>query len=290
MFYNKDYYIFEDNNKIIAFIKRNIPNGKNNNDTIWEARANLRTSISKLSTGGILQGRFFGNTHAGTDLENVLFFNIGSKCFANLMEEGVAFLEMDENSATYYLQVVENDLDYNRNQSTIGVIDNNWCIYEYSMIKPNPFPLGQSVASVNLEKEDLLAFNIYKSAINCWEKIKGVGWEPRIVNNPVKQFVLDISLNTSKKLNVDKIKHMLDGIISSMQEYNGTYEQQILGILKCPPAWLYDTNILGEGAFVKPPKPNGKRKNLIWNPADDRGTLKGCRIQIGDKTEIKVLV
>ena len=214
----------------------------------------------------VLRARFFGGSPKGSDLENILFYNIGSGCFSGLIQNGVIFEEMSQE-------------DYNN----YGVAPN--CTYEYSIIEKsfNPFAGKKQIAICSSsDPGDILNMSV----IECWKSIKGAGWAPKAVNPQAKEIYLDITINPEGgRITVDKIKHMLDGIVSSLHKYSGSNDKAIASQLGANYSLLADTSILEDRIFVSIKSDGG----LKWNPADDREHLKGCRILKGNRNEIKVL-
>lgn len=220
----------------------------------------------KVGYNQILRARFFGESPKGSDLENILFYNIGSGCFSSLIQNGVIFEEMPQ-------------ADYN-NYKVEPI-----CVYEYSIVNNtfNPFSNKNEIATCS-NFGDILNMSVK----DCWLEIKKSGWYPKSTKIQAKEIYLDITISKpANKITIDKIKHMLDGIVSSLHKYSGNNSIVIANKLGAKSSsLLIDRSILFDREFVSI-KTNG---GLKWNPADDRKTLKGCRIQIGDKTEIKVLV
>lgn len=246
------------NSEYISYAKK--ANGKKLYDAI---KSNLNVKDNQ-----ILRARFFGNSPKGSDLENVLFYNIGSGCFSSLIQNGVIFEEMTK-------------VDYDEYCKKSNVATD--CVYEYS-VKDNTFnPFSNKSVIATCSAGDILNMSVK----DCWLEIKKAGWSPKNTNTKELGICLDIMISEPKnKITIDKIKHMLDGIVSSLHKYNGSKGKEIANKLNVNSALLTDTCILEDRAFVSPMSNGG----LKWNPADDRGTLKGCRIQIGEKTGIKVLV
>ena len=229
----------------------------------------IKNNFVKIGGNQILRARFFGKSPKGSDLENVLFYNIGSGCFTSLIQNGVIFEEMQQSDYVSYC-------------AKYNVKDE--CIYEYSIVNNafNPF-CNKTVIATCSNFGDILNMSVK----DCWLEIKKAGWSPKNTNAKATKIYLDITISKPKgKITVDKIKHMLDGIVSSLHKYNGNNGVVIANKLNAAPSYLTDTSILEDRAFVSIKSDGG----LKWNPADDREMLKGCRIQIGEKTEIKVLI
>ena len=216
-----------------------------------------------------LHARFYGVSPKGSDLENILFYNIGSGCFSKLIQNGVVFEEMPQQ-----------DYDVIRKQYNIP---NNCCVYEYTLKPSCPFNgaiVGRNICG------NLLG----KTVTDCWLEIKKGGWQANVED--LQEFYLDIEIEISKgKVTVDKIKHLLDGVIASMHTYNFDLQavNALMNTLGCSAQDLTKDRLLTgrEYVFIKS---NG---GIKWNPADDRSSLKGCRIVLrkgsNEKTEIKVI-
>ena len=225
-----------------------------------------------LSAGEMLRARFYGKTPKGADLENVLFYNIGSGCFTKLIQNGVIFEEM-----------LKNDFELLVNT---GMIANDSCVYEYNL-GVQSISWGSPIATC------ICGEILGKTVSETWREIKNAGWKICVSNPLPTRIYLDIKITACKgELTIDRIKHMLDGIISSLHHYTNFTQQEeffLTQLLNCSSQELTSKTILDERKFVSI-KPSNS--NLKWNPADDREVLKGCRINLEDgtkkKTEITV--
>lgn len=204
----------------------------------------------------------------------MLFYNIGSGCFAKLIQNGVIFEEMPKND----FEVLVNK----------GMVVNSSCVYEYILdLGAQSISFGEPIATC------ICGAILGKTVSETWREIKNAGWKICNSNSSPAEIYLDVKITTCEgKLTVDKIKHMLDGIISSMHYYTNFTQQEEISLtqlLNCSSQDLTSKTILDERKFVSIKSSNG---NLKWNPADERGTLKGCRIYLKngeeERTEISV--
>ena len=167
-----------------------------------------------------------------------------------------------------------------------GMIANDSCVYEYNLGVQN-ISWGSPIATC------ICGEILGKTVSETWREIKNAGWKICVSNPLPTRIYLDIKITACKgELTIDRIKHMLDGIISSLHHYTNFTQQEELfltQLLNCSSQELTSKTILDERKFVSI-KPSNS--NLKWNPADDREVLKGCRIYLEDgtkkKTEITV--
>ncbi len=206
---------------------------------------------------GVAQEGFF------YDVENVLFYNLGTANFNAFASCGIYFSKVDEKE----IQKLQ----------SLYCIPKEYChFYEYRIIKALPNPNAES--DILLAKWENIPLNckgvkpafVWKTFKNSLEKISLIH-----TSNCENGYTFALSLTIEKPPRVpfklmSAVKPLLDGLICSFHDSEFTEEHKDLfaRILGCKKdLFEEDTGILGspKGNFLFPYN-NGK--GVKWNPAD----------------------
>lgn len=274
---NNIYKIIKSDNYILALSKIRIPfdlyllKGERK-ENILSFRNELISAIKELSPNEnqILIGKY-GSTdkiNIFFDVENILFYNIGTGNFKHTVFNGISFSSFNE-------QEIEQILGEYGNEYS--------CIYEYSVIDKN-----ENIFS----KDDLIAswnqINMCKflgsKPTDYWCAIKSNQDKIQVFdsidtnNNDLFGLDLIIYVPNGKSVNIaTAMKPFLDGLICAFHgeanmETDFDYLQEKVG---CTENWLHNhtLSVLGTRQYLYK-----YRDNIKWNPADD--LCKTVRITI----------
>lgn len=262
------YYIFakREKNSFILFSKFRVPFDipksyslriKTLKNTIIQAVKDLQPTDDCL-----LQAKY-GTTNKKTfyDVENVLFYNIGTANFNDLTKKGVVFSSIS-------------DIEVDAVRKKYNISDEYSDYYEYTLIPKNNLQNFEDLL-VEFKKIPLKCIGLHPTTV--WKSLKAHKERfdvlEKIETNEKNTFaiILNIEKPQSERFNVmTAMKPLLDGLICSLHssEFNETELKYFTDILKCDREVLTsnDISVLGDrkGNFIQV-----YRKNVKWNPADD---------------------
>lgn len=218
----------------------------------WRFRSRLQAALRHLvlREGTVLLGQYYEeNTHHGIfDLENMLFYNIGSTAFKPLVETGIAFSVLDP---------------------ATPLSGNRKCCYVYQLALVQEVTAQFSSYTPAVEwKGVALDFSIPQSPLRYWQAL-------RSQQDKIKRFVLEhtvdggfavfIELHLRRKVSLAAtIKPLLDGVICAFHGEYGFDPAAYFRQMIYPPF---------EHAVLEPRE--YYRSNRGWNPADER-----CRLAL----------
>lgn len=280
IFENRDYLFIQKNKKsVVVFSKIRVPFDmpKNDVEPIKALKKDLINAINEMIPleNCILQARYgMTNKKSFYDVENILFYNIGTVNFNSLTNQGVIFLS-----------VSEKEIEDIRNQLNIPDVFNHY--YEYSIVeKENEKSFNELLAewkNISLKCIGLKVSECWKCMKREQEKIKTYNMI-NCENGEKFSLVLEIEKPKNARFNVMvAMKPLLDGLICSFHrsKYDDNELKYFSKILNCEKDILNDTqkSVLGErkSKFL-----HVYRENLKWNPADDLCHYVSISIVEGD--------
>ncbi len=259
--------IFNDN-KVLALSQFRIPFDlyelkEERKKMILEFRNELIQGIKSLicSDNRILYGRYGSSDTENTffDVENILFYNIGTGNFKELVKNGIAFSSFNNEEIESILR--EENFKYS-------------CIYEYSIINPDSLSVDDE-KSLAIWKDSLVCSFKGSKPLDYWKAIQDAKQDIIIYdnidcnNNDV--FGLDLTVYIPNGLSINivtSMKPFLDGLICA---FHGSYNMEsdleyLMEKLECDENTMRNSylNILGNRQYVYK-----YRNNIKWNPADD---------------------
>ena len=284
VFMNCDYIFYTKNEKsVVVFSKIRVPFDmpKTGVETIKALKNDLINAIKDLqpSENCVLQARYgMTNKKSFYDVENVLFYNIGTANFNSLTNQGVVF------SA-----VSEEEIDNIRKQCNIPNEFNHY--YEYLIVeKGNENPFNKLLAewkNISLKCHGLKVADCWKGIKNEADKIKNYS-SIDCDNNDTFSLFLEIEKPKNTRFNVMvAMKPLLDGLICSFHSsrFDDHELEYFSQMLNCEKDILNDNqkSVLGErkSKFL-----HIYRNNLKWNPADDLCDYVSISITEGDSWEL----
>ncbi len=207
------------------------------------------------------------------DLENVLFYNIGTANFSGLAKEGIVFSQVSE-------------FEIRNKREMLGISDEYAHYYEYLLL-----PIRKDTELSNMIVSwDAIDFCKCKALdpADVWKSIhlseKTFSITERINYQTGDMFAINLILEKPKRVDFNittAMKPLLDGLICALHgacDYDEKSAKMYSDILDCPVEWIYNNNlnVLGIREYIQ--KYPRARKGIKWNPADDM--CKAVNIQI----------
>ena len=197
------------------------------------------------------------------DIENVLFYNIGTGAFKNNAKTKIMFKNATNKEAFNMME------RYKQNK-----FPHIYC-YEIQKINQQCDKRENKIAEWN--DVSVLMVSTDRNPLDYWKEFKMGSKNIKIhTSNYTGDFGVKINIHAplaKKDINLaGVVKTLLDGIICVFHKFPleiGKSEiKEIYKMLDCEETLMNrETGALGEIAYVGVGK---KRKNLIWNPADNR--------------------
>ncbi len=265
---NTNYKIIIDNNKILALSKFRIPfdlyllKGERK-ENILSFRNDLIEAIKTLKShdNQLLFGRY-GSTDTVNvfyDVENILFYNVGTSNFKNLVKNGISFSSLESDETESILS--EYGIEYS-------------CIYEYSMIDYDNDVCGKNQLLAKWDSVDFCKFKGSKP-VDYWKSIKSI--EKEIIRyrgidcNKNEAFGLDLTVSVPLGIDFNiatSMKPFLDGLICAFHSEEKMEDdlEYLIDKVQCPKSWFSNNSLDLFGARQYLYK---YRDYIKWNPADD---------------------
>ena len=270
-------------NSVIVFSSFRVPFDmpKSGGEERKKLKKDLRSAIQNMQPreNGILQARY-GTTEKKSfyDVENVLFYNIGTFCFKRLAKHGVEFSTVEEK------EIVDLRQEY-------GIPDEYTHYYEYQ-IKENEKPKKFNGLIAEWENIHLKCLGVKPEKV--WKTIK-LGESNIQMYNEIDcgfgdtfALVLDIETPKNTRFNImTAMKPLLDGLICAFHssQFNVEELKYFSQKLNCDKLLFnQDTiNVLGEreGKYIQE-----YRNNVKWNPADDKCNYVYISVKEGEKWSV----
>ncbi len=277
---HKPYYFFQTKNEqsIIVFSQRRIPFDmpKSGREIIKAFKNDLIKAISSLQAfeNCILQARYGTTKKSFYDVENVLFYNIGTTYFKPFAENGVVFSTVEEK------EIVDLRKKYN-------IPDEYAHYYEYRIIEKKK---QKEFNSLLAEFKNMPLKCLGSTPATIWGTIRTNESNIEIHNSIDCDFgdTFSIVLEITKPKNVSfnimtSMKPLLDGLICAFHSSQFTEDElEYLAKTLNYHKGLFSDNsidILGE----RESKYLQKYRNRVkWNPADDLCTYVDIFIKDGN--------
>ena len=264
---NDNFRIINDGRRVLALSKFRIPfdlyllKGQRK-ENIVSFREQLIAEIKTLvpKNNEILLGRY-GSTdtiNVFYDVENVLFYNIGTAVFKDLVKFGISFSSFKEAEIKSILEKYGSEYS---------------CIYEYSLISNEDFYKDNNL----IAEWDACDFCKFKGSkpTDYWKAIRNIDSRISVFGfidcNNGDAFALDLTVFIPNNTDINiatSMKPFLDGLICAFHgaekmEQDFSYLTEKVG---CSSDWLYNKNmnLLGNRQYLYK-----YRENIKWNPADD---------------------
>ena len=229
------------------------------------ARGELREAIGKLplQAGEILHAVYRSEERSFADVENILFYNVGTGCFAGLTSKGLRFERSFIAPPPHSSLPKDSTLHY------------HW----YGPCLPRGtyahWARGETLASWSVPSVTLRPT---PSASTVWLGMKdALSVTTSEVSEPLDYFGLTVTVFPSAAARVNLavlVKTLFDGIIAGLHSHDGSeldeVASQLATNLNADPAHirraLMDSKnaILGQRRLLHP-----FRQSVQWNPADD---------------------
>ncbi len=277
----KSYTIRFDTAHIKVLSKIRIPFDNITSNDVLEFKDDLLFAIRTLSVNenSVISARY-GTTNAQKqfyDLENVLFYNIGTANFTDLTKNGIMFAE----TSAY---------DILRKRNEWGLSEEYEHYYEYMVCSPG------KAKNTDLEIACWKDIPFCKckslSPLDAWLAMRNADRNIQIKESIECEFgdafALDLVLEKPKTLEFNitsAMKPLLDGIVSSF--HGGLFDEDMIsllvGKLSCTRDQIINVgmNVLGKREYIQ--KYPRAKNGIKWNPADDM--CKSVSIQIIDGDE-----
>ncbi len=265
---NKPYYFFQQKNdkSIVVFSQFRIPFDmpKSGVEIIKIFKNDLIKAIKNLQPfeNCILQAKY-GTTEKKTfyDVENVLFYNIGTAHFKPFAKQGVTFSAVEDK------EIINLRKKYN--------IPNEYThYYEYQIIKNRD---QKEFSTLLAEWRDIPLNCLGLKPANCWNVIRTAEQKIQAYNTidcdkgDTFAVVLNIEVPKGVRFNImTAMKPLLDGLICAFHssQFNKEEVEYFAEKLNCDKKILTKNsiNVLGEreSKYLQI-----YRNNVKWNPADD---------------------
>jgi len=231
------------------------------NVALYEPLLELRENLTSLRcpAGHHLEAILYATSSDRFDLENVLFFNVGSRPFSHLLRRRLSFSRRWQKPP---LSPEGRDYPY---LAEYRINDSKPLHHRNGMTVTFDWPKRLSV------KTDLAWWSATAASTSSCGGIKG-------------RYVLDITLEADPRmrLTVDKLKWFLDGLISSLHFDNDPAEaavEKLAGRNRWP---VHEVRRSLDGA-ANPLLGARKVFNGAWAPADD--LCDACNIEIVDAVQ-----
>lgn len=284
---DKNFIIINKNNRILALSKFRIPfdlymlKGERK-ENILSFRDNLISAIKTLTLndGDILYGRY-GSTDTVNvfyDVENILFYNIGTAVFKDLTQNGISFSSLNKSEIKNILEQYGNEFS---------------CIYEYNLISSNE-SFGEDSNLIAKWAPNVFCKFKGSKPVDYWKAIRNIDSEITIFDsidcNNGDAFALDMSVFIPKNTDINiatSMKPFLDGLICAFHgeekmEQDFSY---LIEKVNCKEEWLHNKkmNLLGDRQYLYK-----YRDNIKWNPADDLCKKVRIKLEVTDETVWKL--
>lgn len=211
------------------------------------------------------------------DLENVLFYNIGTANFKNLTKKGIAFAKAPQQ-----------DILHKRNEWGLPAEYEHY--YEYTVCSPEKVGcFGEPIAYWNnvpfCKCKGLSPLDAWNAMCNARKDIQK---QKSIDCRAGDEFSLDLTLEKPRGVEFNiatAMKPLLDGIISAL--HGGLFDEDIISLLaeklSCTRDQIINVgmNVLGKRDYIQ--KYPRAKNGIKWNPADER--CKSVSIQFVDGDE-----
>lgn len=256
--------------------KSKIENRKN----VIELRDRIKSSIEELVVAEdeiLLASYFETNKNRFYDVENMLFFNIGTASFSNCCKNQVAFIG-DEERFTQ-----KNDFTSNKESKST---------YSYKVIKTDEIYDLINQKNIIASWEDLdINLDIPQSAKRYYSTIRENAKSIIINKNVDKNFKLfgmkiDITLPT-KNLPASIMKPLLDGLICAFHGEQGSVQETLNLMFGNSIGRKYgdcgNLNIFGKRQYVDIYRGADSYK---WNPEDERLQFAWITVRKGEKAKM----
>jgi hypothetical protein len=264
--------------------KVRIPFDNSTSNDILELKEDLLFAIHTLSANanGVISAKYGTTTVQKQlyDLENVLFYNIGTANFINLSQNGIVFAEISP-------------YDIARKRNEWGLSEEYKHYYEYK------------ICSFNADKSSDLEIACWQdipfckckslSPFDAWLAMHNAEGNIQVKGHIACElgdaFALHLILEKPKALpfNITSaMKPLLDGIISAL--HGGCFDEDMISLLmeklSCTRDQIMNIgmNVLGKRDYVQ--KYPCAKSGIKWNPADDM--CKSVSIQVVDGDEWKI--
>jgi hypothetical protein len=237
---------------------------------VREMRDELRVAVSNLtaSPDEVLQATYLSTENGLFDLENVLFYNVGSACFSRSALGGARFerahvRRMPGNAAAPPVH-----------------------FHQYAaMAREGAFLNWRPAASLARWQSEIAPLSGSTKPGAVWLAMKRGRVETTVTSNAGSYFGLSLRLSVplGSRISVPAVlKPLLDGVVSAFHAHDGSNLAQVaalLGTLGIAPeeaaALLSDPRhaVLGERRLLWP-----RREGVQWNPADE--ALVACELLV----------
>lgn len=276
------FYVFikRDTSSVAVFSKVRVPfdTPKTNKTIIQSLKSDLIKAIAGLQakSRGVLQARY-GTTEKNSffDVENVLFYNIGTTHFNSLAENGVSFSAISGKEIEVLHKKYNIPCEYTH-------------YYEYSIVS-NLKTKNFNTPLATWDNIPLKCLGVKPATV--WEAIKKEKTKIQILdeintdNRDTFAIVLDIEKPKDSRFYImTAMKPLLDGLICAFHSSSFSEKeiQNFSKILNVPKEYVTDDtiNALGnrKGKFLQ-----DYRNNVKWNPADDLCDYVFIRVKEGEK-------
>lgn len=277
---NKPYYFFEtkDEQAIIVFSQRRIPFDmpKTGREIVKTFKNDLIKAINGLQAfeNCILQARYGTTKKSFYDIENVLFYNIGTSNFKPFAKRGVVFSAVSEK------EIIELRKSYN-------IPDEYTHYYEYRIIEKKK---QKEFTSLLAELQNIPLKCLGSSPALIWKTLRTNENNIETHNSidchygDTFSIVLEITKPKNVSFNImTSMKPLLDGLICAFHssEFSQDELEYFAQKLNCNKSLLAENSIdiLGEreSKYLQI-----YRNNVKWNPADDLCNYVDISIKDGD--------
>ena len=251
---------------------------------LFEMRESLKTAISQLNITDdhILAATYTSPIKGLCDVENILFYNVGTGRFKTVCQNGF-LIERSFNTITVPVEKMQSYAHHQR----------------YEFVSKNQQPLHWTMSDVLASWDHILLPTLTANSKPhlYWSLMK---------ENPISTYgvttyegyfgiELELSIPPSHTFNfAAMIKPMLDGIISAFHSYQGEQLAEVSSRLSLSlssqsdyiSTLLLDTrlSILGNRCVLHP-----FLKNVQWNPADDKCVVIKLICNYCDDNEVSMM-
>jgi len=232
---------------------------------LWDMRESLKTALNQLVVydDRILAATYTSAVQELCDVENILFYNVGTGRFKKLCQKGF-LLERSFNAVTHSSDKSQPYTNHQR----------------YELVSQEQQPLHWAIKEVLASWENILIPKLTSSLKPhpFWLLIKEDSVSTYVTEKYNGYFGIELELfipHSSTFNSAAIIKPMLDGIISAFHSYQGEQLDEVSKRLALAlflrsdyiSALLLDTtlSIFGSRCVLHP-----FQKNVQWNPADDK--------------------
>lgn len=216
-------------------------------------RNELKTSIQSLIAGHgeIIHASYSGSPPRGSDIENILLYNIGSGAFRNCAARGVRFNRRAPEPHPFYAHR-----------------------YTYE-IEPLTVEF-QASAPVVARMEGTVDYRALRHSTALWQQLCGATLKTTSTIPDGAEFAMRVKLGLPPRTPsaAALIKTVFDAIIIRSQSHDGPLADDVIDRLVAATMWTpaqvisalrRDASPLGSGSLV-----HSFRTGVKWNPCDDR--------------------